>query len=155
MYKGLLDLHSVLRWVILLLLVIAITRHFLALRSKRPVNAADRKIDLFLMVSAHTTLLIGIYEWIVGGFGLKSIQNNGFKAVMENASLRFWAVEHITGMLLAIIFITIGRGAIKRGSNTSAHNKAAWLFLLALIFILACIPWPFRVGIGRPLLPGM
>ena len=151
----LLLLHSLLRWVILILLLAAIVQSYSGMSSGRPFSNGDRKLGLFLMISAHITLLIGIYQWIVGGFGLKSIQNNGFKTVMENASLRFWAVEHTTGMLLAIIFITIGRGAIKRGSNTSAHNKAAWLFLLALIFILASIPWPFRVGIGRPLFPGM
>lgn len=137
-----------------MLLVIAIARHFAA-KGKRPVNAGDRKIDLFLMISAHITLVIGLYQWFVGGFGYKSFQNNGVKLVMETASLRFWAVEHIGGMLLAIVLITIGRGAVKRGSDASAHNKAAWLFLLALIFILAVVPWPFRQGIGRPWFPGM
>jgi hypothetical protein len=155
MYNGLLHLHNLLRWVILLLLLIAILRHLTAMSSKRMVNNGDKKIDLFLMISAHITLVIGLYQWIVGGYGLKSIQNNGFGVVMKNSALRFWAVEHITGMLLAIIFITIGRGAVKRAVNASAHKKAFWFFFLALIIILATVPWPGRQGIGRPLFPGM
>jgi hypothetical protein len=155
MYTGLLHLHNLMRWVILLLLVIAILRHLSAMSSKRLVNKGDQKIDLFLMIAAHITLVIGLYQWIVGGFGLKSIQNNGFGVVMKNASLRFWAVEHITGMLLAIILITIGRGAVKRAVSAAAHKKAFWFFLLALILILAVVPWPGREGIGRPMFPGM
>ena len=155
MYTGLLHLHSVLRWIILLLLVIAILRHLTGMMSKRPINAGDRKIDLFLMISAHITLVIGLYQWIVGGFGLKSFQNNGFSAVMHDDKLRFWAVEHIFGMLLAIVLITVGRGAVKRSADAGVHKKAFWFFLLALIIILATVPWPGRAGIGRPMFPGM
>ena len=155
MYTGLLHLHSVLRWIILLLLVIAILRHLTGMMSKRPINAGDRKVDLFLMISAHITLVIGLYQWIVGGYGLKSIQNNGFGVVMKNAALRFWAVEHIFGMLVAIVFITVGRGAVKRSADAGVHKKAFWFFLLALIIILATVPWPGRVGTGRPMFPGM
>ena len=153
MYIGLLHLHNLLRWILLLLLVIAIVRHLSGMMSKRAVNGGDRKIDLFLMISAHTQLVIGLYQWFVGGFGLKSIQNNGFGVVMKNAVLRFWAIEHIFGMLVAIIFITIGRGAVKRSSDAGIHKKAFWFFLLALIIIMATIPWPGRAGIGRPLMP--
>jgi len=155
MYNGLLHLHNLLRWVILLLIVIAIFRHLSGMMSKRLVNAGDKKIDLFLMISAHIQLLLGLYEWFFGGFGLKSIQNNGMGMVMKNTSLRFWAIEHITGMLLAIILITIGRGAVKRASDAGVHKKAFWCFLVALIIILASVPWPFREIVGRPWFPGL
>jgi len=155
MYNGLLHLHNLLRWVLLLLLVIALFRHLSGMMSKRAVNAGDKKIDLFLMISAHTQLLIGLYEWFFGGFGLKSIQNNGMGVVMKNTGLRFWAIEHITGMLLAIILITLGRGAVKRAVGAGAHKTAFWFFLLALVIILASVPWPFRDIVGRPWFPGV
>jgi hypothetical protein len=34
------------------------------------------------------------------------------------------------------------------------YKKAFWFFVVALILILAAIPWPSR-EIGRPLFPGM
>jgi hypothetical protein len=114
MYTGLLHLHNLLRWVILILIVVAIFRHLTGMNQKRAVNAGDKKIDLFLMIAAHTTLVLGLVQWFVGDFGLKLIQNAGMGQVMKNSALRFWAIEHITGMIIAIVLITIGRGKVKR-----------------------------------------
>lgn len=155
MYNGLLHSHNLMRWIILILLVIAVLRHLSGMNKKTLVTAGDKKIDLFLMISAHITLVIGLYQWIAGPWGLKNIQNIGFGEVMKNSAFRFWGVEHITGMLLAIILITIGRGAVKRAVDAAAHKKAFWCFLIALVVILVTVPWPFREGIARPLFPGM
>jgi len=155
MYNGLLHLHNFLRWVILVLIIIAIFRHLAGMNSKRPVNAGDKKVDLFLMISAHITFVIGFYQWIVGPWGLKLIQNAGMGEVMKNSVYRFFAIEHITGMLIAIVLITVGRGAVKRATGPGAHKKAFWCFLIALLIILVTIPWPFREGLGRPWFPGM
>jgi hypothetical protein len=155
MYHTLLLLHSLLRWVILLLLLIAIWRSYTGMRTGRPYTSADKKSGLFLLIASHTTLLIGLYQWIVGPWGLKNIQNLGFGAVMKDPVYRFYGVEHMTGMIIAIVLITIGRGASKKNIPDQAkHKKAFWFFFIALIIIVASIPWPFRVGIGRPLLPG-
>jgi hypothetical protein len=155
MYNGLLHLHNLLRWVILLLLLIALFRHLAGMNNRAAVNNGDKKVDLFLMIAAHITLVVGLYQWITGPWGLKLIQNSGMGEVMKNSQFRFWAVEHITGMLIAIILITIGRGAVKRATDWTAHKKGFWCFLIALILILAVVPWPFREGIGRPWFPGM
>lgn len=155
MYTGLVHLHNVLRWVILILLLIALFRHLGGMNSKRSVNAGDRKIDLFLFICVNLMFLLGFYQWIAGPWGLKLIQNVGMGEVMKNAAFRFWAVEHPVGMIVAIALISIGRGAVKRATDAGAHKKAFWMFLLALIIILASIPWPFREAVARPLLPGM
>ena len=155
MYTGLLHLHNLLRWVILILLLVALFRHLAGMNKKRLVSAGDKKVDLFLMIAAHTTFVIGLYQWIAGPWGLKLITNNGMSVVMENAAYRFFAIEHITGMLIAIVLITIGRGKVKRAVDYTAHKKAFWFFLVALIFILASVPWPFREAIARPWFPGM
>lgn len=155
MYTGLLHLHNLLRWVIFILLLVAIFRHLAGMNQKRAVSAGDKKIDLFLMIAAHTTLVIGLYQWIVGPWGLKLIQNAGMSAVMKETSYRFFAIEHLTGMLIAIVLITIGRGKVKRAVDYTAHKKAFWFFVIALIFILASVPWPFREAVGRPWFPGM
>ena len=61
-----------------------------------------QKTSLWLLIAAHITLLIGIYQYFTSAVGYKLIQNNGFSAVMKDSVMRFWAVEHISGMLLAI-----------------------------------------------------
>jgi hypothetical protein len=156
MYNGLLHLHNLLRWVILLLIIVAIVRSFVGMSSNKPFTNGDKKIGLFLMISAHITFLIGIYQWIAGSLGLKAIQSAGFGVVMENSNSRFWAIEHPVGMLIAVILITIGRRQSKAPiSDTAKHKKTFWYYLIALILIIAVVPWPFREGIARPWFPGM
>lgn len=144
MYNGLLHLHNVLRWVILLLLLITIFQAFI--KSK-----GISKTSLWLMIAAHTTLILGFYQWYAGKLGLKLIQDAGFSAIMKDSVSRFWAVEHFTGMLIAIILITIARGKAKALN----YKSACWLYVFALIIILVTVPWPFREGLGRPWFPGL
>ena len=155
MYTGLLHLHNLLRWVILILLIVALIRHLSGYRNKTAFTAGDKKIDLFLMISAHITLLVGFYQWVVGPWGIKNIIGNGMGQVMKDPIQRFFGVEHLVGMLIAIILITIGRGVAKKSiSDTAKHKKAFWMFLIALIIILVSIPWPGREA-ARPIFPGM
>ncbi|RXK86668.1 hypothetical protein [Filimonas effusa] len=147
---GLLHLHSFLRWVILILLVVNIVRHFSALN--KPYTAADKKLGLFLMISAHTTLLIGLYQVIFGRFGWMNVPEG--TSVMKDAFWRFYLVEHPLGTVIAIVLITIGKGVARKAIPDAAkHKKAAILFTLALVVLMAVIPWPFREVVGRSLMP--
>lgn len=156
MYSGLVHLHNILRWLILILLVVALIRSFVGMTGKKPFTSADKKTGLFLMTSAHIQFLVGLILWFIGPWGLKLLQNIGFSAAMKDPASRFWIMEHNVGMLIAIVLITIGRGVAKKNiSDTAKHKRAFWLFFIALIIILVSVPWPGRVGIGRPLFPGM
>ena len=151
MYNVLLILHSILRWAILILSVVAIVRSFSGMTAGKPFSAADKKTGLFLMISAHTTLLVGLYLYFFGPWGFANIRSLGFGEVMKNNVYRFYAVEHIFGMLVAIVLITIGRGVAKKNiPDLAKHKRTFWFILVALVIILATIPWPFRAGIARP-----
>jgi hypothetical protein len=155
MYQGLLHLHNLGRWVVIILLVVAIFKSLTGITGNKPFTSGDKKIGLFLMITAHIMLLIGLYQWFAGPWGLHNIQANGMKVVMHNNVSRFWAVEHITGMLIAIILITIGRGSAKKNiSDKAKHSRSFWFYLIAFVIILATVPWPFR-EVARPLFPGM
>jgi hypothetical protein len=54
-------------------------------------------------------------------------------------------------MLIAIILIHIGKMQSKRNITDRAKHKRTFIFyLVALLVILASIPWPFReVGADR------
>jgi hypothetical protein len=144
MQTGLLHLHNLLRWIILIFLLIALIQAFTK-------NAGVKKTSLWLLITAHITLLIGLYQYFTAAVGYNLIKLNGFAAVMKDSAMRFWAVEHITGMIIAIVLITIARGKAKRGGYTAAGI----LYLVALLLILAVVPWPFREGIARPWFPGI
>ncbi len=142
MESGLLHLHNFLRWVILFFLLISILQAV----GKKP---GLKKTSLWLLIASHLTLVIGLYQYFTGAVGFKLIQMQGFGAVMKDSVLRFWAVEHIVGMLIAIALITVARGKVKKGAYPVA------LYIIALLIIIAVIPWPFREAIGRPWFPGM
>jgi hypothetical protein len=154
MYHALLYLHSILRWIIIILAVLAIARSFSGMSAGKVFGPGDRRTGLFLIIAAHTTLLIGLYLWLFGPLGLANLRNLGFGEVMKDRAYRFFAVEHVFGMLIAIVLITIGRGASKKNiSDKAKHRRTFWFMLVALLIILASVPWPWMTAIGRPWLP--
>jgi di/tricarboxylate transporter len=156
MYNGLLHLHNVLRWVILLLLVIAIIKSFAGMTGNRPFTKGDKKLGLFLLISAHIQFLIGIYQWLAGRYGILNNSIPEGTSIMADKFYRFYVVEHPLAMFIAIILITIGRGQAKKNiSDALKHKRTFWFYIVALIFILAAVPWPFRDVVARPWFPGM
>jgi uncharacterized membrane protein YozB (DUF420 family) len=155
MYNGLLQLHSVLRWIILILLLAAIYKSF-ADRSGA-FTSTHKKLGLFLMISCDIMLLLGSYQWITGPLGLKNIQAIGMKEVMTNSYYRFYGIEHITAMVIAIILVHVGKSYAKKNiPDATKHQRTVLFFALALLIILISIPWPFRmVGEGRHWFRGM
>src|SRR4051812_36427167 len=148
MYTGFLHLHSFLRWVILVLAFVAIYKSYTGMRSGRPFTTGDKKVGLFLLISAHTELLISLYQWFAGPWGLHNIKDSGMKVVMKEEMFRFYAVEHVVMMIIAVALITIGKGVAKKNiPDAVKHKKTFWFFLVALIIMLVMIPWPFRAGV--------
>jgi phosphoglycerol transferase MdoB-like AlkP superfamily enzyme len=150
LYEVMVHAHSVGRWIVLLLLLFAMFNSMLA--GNRPFIKSDNKLGILLTIFADLMLLIGIYLYFVGERGYKLIeQAGGMGAVMKSAALRFNVVEHIAGMLIAIILIHIGKAQAKRPIGDKAKHKRTMIFyFLALLIILVSIPWPFReIGMGR------
>lgn len=154
MYSGSVHLHNLLRWIILILLIANVVRHLTA--GSKPYGKQDTNLGKWLMISSHVMLLLGLFQWFSGGLGLQAIKESGMGEVMKNSVSRYWAVEHITGMLIAIVLVTIGYGVRKKSlDDAGKHRRALILYALALLIILAMMPWPGREGIGRALIPGM
>lgn len=155
---GLLHLHNLLRWVIIVLLIISIYKAYTGWQQKKVFSPADKRIWLFTLISAHITLVLGLYQWLWGRYGmLKTTLPEGV-SVMKNKFFRFFWVEHPTFMIIAIVLITLGHGMAKKPiPDLSKYKRAFWLFVLALLMILVAVPWPFReiIGDGRSWLPGM
>jgi len=145
MDSGLLHLHNLLRWVILILLLFSIFQAY----SKKESLA---KTSLFLMISAHTMLLIGLYQWLAGRYGIIS---TGFMpdsaGEQSKGFYRFFQIEHPLTMIVSVVLITIARGKAK----VKDYKKATRLLVIALILILIRVPWPFLKEVGRPWFPGM
>ena len=121
--------HSGLRYVVLGLLLAAI---YTAFTKKSEANAGYSKVYLWAMIATHTQILLGLilYFW--------SPKVNF--SMMSEKLYRFYNVEHITGMLIAAVLITIGY----RQAKNLKHNKVLMYYGVGLLVILVSIPWPFR-----------
>lgn len=143
LYNALMHTHSIGRWIVLLLLIFAILNSLIA--GNRPYIRTDNRLGLLLTIAADLMLLIGIYLWFVGPWGYKQIEASGMGAVMKDPASRFFVVEHLAGMLIAIILIHIGKAQGKKAIGDRAkHRRTMIFYLVALLIILASIPWPFR-----------
>src|SRR5688572_15327266 len=138
MYTGLVHLHNFLRWVILLLLLVAIVRHFMGMTGRKPFTNGDRKTGTFLMIAANIQFVLGLIQWFIGNWGyMISKGSEGRGEVLRTSENRCWVVEHPVGMLIAIALISIGHGvANKNLPDSGKHNRAFWLFMIALIFFI-------------------
>ena len=73
---------------------------------------------------------------------------------MRDTTLRFFGVEHLTSMLIAIVLVHVGRARGKRAAADRRSGTVLRWTLASLVFVLIGIPWPF-LRYGRPLARGL
>jgi len=140
--KGLIAAHSGLRYIVLALLVIAIFNAVVNLKSNK-YEKKDKMINLFAMVFLHIQLLLGLVLYFT------SPKVQFVKGMMADTVLRFFTMEHILLMLVAITLVTLGRRkAEKHPDIGKRHLFIVRYYLLGLIIIFISIPWPFIYDVG-------
>lgn len=144
LYSILLHVHSIGRWILLILLVIAIFNSLIA--GGRPYIKSDARTGLLLTIVADIMLLVGLALWYWGPKGYNLIvAAGGMGNAMQNPVTRFYGVEHITAMVISIALIHIGKAQGKKLiSDRAKHKRTVIFYTIALIVILISIPWPFR-----------
>ncbi len=139
MYEILKHTHSGLRWVALILILLAIYNSITA----KEFGKRQKLINLFSMVSLHTQLILGLVLYFT------SPLVRFYQGWMKDAEDRFYGMEHVAGMVIAIALITFGYVKSKKGTTPAEIYKPIKLFyIIGLILILASIPWPFRANLG-------
>lgn len=143
MLTGIQHLHGTLRWVVLGLMIFSIVKAFVGMSSSRSFGVGDQKRGMFTMISLHLQLVLGFVLYFGKGWG--SMLGNA--EAMGNTVMRFFSLEHMVTMLIAVVLGTLGHSLSKRATDdrTKFRRQAIW-FTVSLIMILASIPWPFRPG---------
>lgn len=130
--------HSGIRWIVLIMLIVAIF-NAISNKSKNVYEPKDKKINLFTMVFFHIQILLGF------GLYFTSPKVSFTAGWMKEAAFRFFGMEHVLLMVIAMVLITIGHSKSKKATTPLAKNKAIITFYtITLILVLAGIPWPFR-----------
>jgi hypothetical protein len=139
MYQGLLYIHSFIRYIVLVLLVIVIVTSLLGWLNRKSFTKADDKFSLFLLIGTHTQLLIGLLLYFVSPF----VQFNS--STMKVADTRYWTVEHISMMLIAVTLITVARITHKKiSSDEGKFKRLFYLNTIALMVIIGAIVMSHR-----------
>lgn len=148
MHTGLLHLHNLMRYVLVILLLVTIVKSYIGWFNKQSYTAVDNKLSLFLFISAHIQLLVGLVLYFISPIVAVGLDN--MKQAMSDSMLRFWTVEHISSMILGVIIISLGRIMAKKANGDgSKFRRQAVYFTLGMIIIFSAIPWPWAV-IARP-----
>lgn len=143
MYIGLLHLHSALRYIVLILLIIAIIQAFSGWFGNKTFTSFNKRLNLFTLIAVHTQFIVGLVLYFISPMVNSALANMG--EAMGDTELRFWAVEHIATNLIAIVLITIGYSTAKRASTDKAKfTRIALYYLIGFILIMTAIPWPFN-----------
>ena len=134
MYSGLLHSHSYLRYAVLALLILVTTTSLIRWLGKKSYTGTDNKLSLFLLISTHLQFVLGLCLY----FGSSFVQFNS--STMKDPTTRYWTVEHITMMIIAVALITIARITSKKMNLDEDKHKRLFIFnAIALVIILAGI----------------
>lgn len=140
MYATFQFVHSIWAYLVLGVLVITTFNSVISFFGKKEYGARDMRLALFTLITMHIQFLIGLVLFFVSPNGLQAIQDNGMGGLSSAA--RKLAVEHPTLMLIAIVLVTIGYSKHKKQRlSTPKFKKLAIFYTLALIAVLAIIPW--------------
>jgi hypothetical protein len=150
LYGFVLALHNILRWVVLIAGILAVVRAWWGWLGKREWVKSDRMAGVFFSAGIDTQLLLGlILYFFLSPFTTGALSDFG-GAMSVGGDLRFFAVEHVSMMVVAAVFAHVGSAMAKKATDAvGKHKRAAIWFSLSLLTILVAIPW------WRPLFPGL
>jgi heme A synthase len=142
--KALIAAHSGWRYVILILIVMAIVYARQTAKGKRPFEGGTKKMGMFTMIAMDIQLLGGLVLYFFFLASQTKFKIGKLTDQLEVSSFRTIALEHAIGMLIAIVLVHMGYAKAKKALNDTEAGKKQFIYMLiALIIILLSIPWPF------------
>lgn len=129
MYTFLVHAHSGLRYLILLVAAVVIIKSLIGWLSKSSYAKIDKILAPSYVGLMHLQLLIGLILY----FGLSPLVTYQ----MSDKFSRYWSVEHIAIMILAVVAAQVGRSISKKKSeDTTKFKLQTILFGSSLIIVL-------------------
>ncbi len=139
MHSILSTLHSYNRYLILIALIFVLVSAFSGWLGRRPYGKVDDRASLILVSLSHLQLLIGLIMWAFTSPWTQTAFAN-FGLAMKDPNQRYWAVEHLVAMLLAIVLIQLGRTFSKKTSDDlSRHRKTAIYTAIAALVVVVTL----------------
>src|SRR5699024_160213 len=142
MKTGFIHLHSLLAYLVLILLIITVVNALIGLIGKRNFVAKDLRLPLFTLILSHLQVLVGIVLFFVFPMIQWFSSHVETKEIMRDSGLRLYNLEHPLMMIVAVILITIGFSKHKNKTTPVSKFRTIFVFyLIALVLALSRIPW--------------
>lgn len=139
-FRWILSIHNLLRWIVLLAMAWGILRAYAGWVGRRPWTAADRRAGTLLTVAYDVQFLVGLVLAFLSPIVASAFSN--LSAAMQVDDLRFFAVEHMPMMLLALIAGHITSVLARRAADDRIkHRRAALGFTIVALLTILAIPW--------------
>lgn len=149
MYSILLSLHSWVRWLVLVSLLLALFVAYRGWFGKRAFSKGDDSVRHWTATIAHIQFLIGLGLYFISPIVDHFLSHFG-EAVHQRIP-RFFGMEHSTMMFIAIAVISTGSAKAKRmQTDRDKYKTMAIWFTIGLLLILSSIPWAFSPLVSRP-----
>lgn len=140
MYEFLVGLHNLLRWLVLLGAAYALIKSYRGLFSRAVWTPSDKRAGIVYTSLLNLQLVLGLLLYVVSPLVRGAVQDMG--AAMANDRLRFFVVEHLTFMILAIVIAQLGYSLGKRApTDRGKFLRSSVAYTLATVLVLAGIPW--------------
>jgi len=140
MYEILKNLHSWNRYILLIALIFVLFRAYSGWLGKKQYGKADNAVSAAALGFTHLQLLLGLLLYVISPRTNEAFADMG--SAMKNTWLRYFAIEHILVMLIAVAAIQIGRTVSKKAANDEQKFKklAIWTSVGVGLIILSLAP---------------
>ena len=130
MYSALLEIHSILRYAIFVLLLALIIKSLMGWVNRSDFLKSDNVLSLVTLSAIHLQVIAGLILYFISplvGFG---------KGVMQNDVMRYYTVEHILMMVVAVALFTMARVRQKRKDNPVHKHRTGFLYNMAGLLVV-------------------
>jgi hypothetical protein len=147
MYPFVLGLHNLIRWVVLLAGAWAILLAWRGWLGRGSWTVTESRAVKIFVGTLDLQLTVGLLLYFVfspltrGAF-------SDFGAAMRDAPMRYFVVEHLVIMIVAIAVAHVGAGRVKKATTDPERFQRASIWLgIAFAAVAGFVPW------ARPLIP--
>lgn len=138
MYTGLLHTHSGLRYLVLFIMIFILAKAFAGAINKSVYSKLDDRLAFTGMLLVHLQVLIGFILYFVS----PKVNFSDISATMKIPAFRYYTIEHLILMLIAVALITIGRIVSKKQQSDNKKFKTISLYYgTAMLIILLTVYW--------------